>query len=335
MNSAVDVVVIGGGPAGTAAAIHAAQRGLSVVLLERLRFPRHRPGETLHPGVATILRQLGVLESVARSSGLRHDAVVVDYAGERSRTVFTAADGTRASGYQILRENLDAILLKQARRYGVEVLQPSPRVQPVLDDGRVVGATGSGIGLEARFLVDATGSHAWLSRRLGLQREVASPPLRAYYGYCGTDPSDALNDPVFVGDSRGWTWTAQISPSLKQWTSLTFRGNSRPNLPDSIERRLVAPPRGADVTWRRTLASAGPGYFIVGDAAVTLDPSSSHGVLRALMSGIMAAHTVQGVTTGTVQESEAGEGYRRWLASWFEHDAQRMRILYRRLGFAA
>ena len=64
--SEVDVVVVGGGPAGSAAALWCVRQGLRVVLLEREQFPRHRPGETLLPGVEPIFAQLGVAEAIAR-----------------------------------------------------------------------------------------------------------------------------------------------------------------------------------------------------------------------------------------------------------------------------
>jgi flavin-dependent dehydrogenase len=78
--------------------------------------------------------------------------------------------------------------------------------------------------------------------------------------------------------------------------------------------------RGADVTWRLAQRTAGPGWLLVDDAAAQLDPSSSHGVLRALMSGMRAAWQVSADDCG---------GYHAWLAEGFEHDALRMRAAYR------
>jgi flavin-dependent dehydrogenase len=86
--------------------------------------------------------------------------------------------------------------------------------------------------------------------------------------------------------------------------------------------------RGADVTWRHVPASAGPGYFLTGDAAVVLDPAASHGVLRALMSGMMAGHTVRRIVSGLVPEPAAVESYRRWTSAWFHHDVRRLSALY-------
>jgi 2-polyprenyl-6-methoxyphenol hydroxylase-like FAD-dependent oxidoreductase len=67
-----DVAIVGGGPAGSAAALWLARQGLRVVVIERERFPRHRPGETLPPGVEPIFAQLGVTEAIAAVGFTRH-----------------------------------------------------------------------------------------------------------------------------------------------------------------------------------------------------------------------------------------------------------------------
>src|SRR5437016_2714483 len=81
-SKSVNILVIGGGPGGIAVAITAAQHGLRVAIVEREAFPRHRPGETLHPGVEPLLRQLGVWQEVERLSFLRHAGTHVTWGGE-------------------------------------------------------------------------------------------------------------------------------------------------------------------------------------------------------------------------------------------------------------
>src|SRR5262249_38194965 len=96
----------------------------------------------------------------------------------------------------------------------------------------------------------------------------------------------------------------------------------------------IARPRGADVTWRMASETARPGWFMVGDSAATLDPTSSHGVLRALMSGMMAGHLIAGVLDGMAPAAEAARAYHSWIAGWFQTDAERMASFYRELGIA-
>src|SRR5262245_42090199 len=75
----VDLLVLGGGPAGSAAAIMAARAGLRVVVFERSIFPRHRPGETLHPGVAPLLERIGALHSILSANYVRHPGTWVKW----------------------------------------------------------------------------------------------------------------------------------------------------------------------------------------------------------------------------------------------------------------
>ena len=90
------VVIIGSGPAGTAAAISLAQKGLAAVIIERESFPRHHPGETLHPGIEPLLRQLAVAEEVLSAGFLRHEGNWVQWEGEGRFVPFGAdATGTR------------------------------------------------------------------------------------------------------------------------------------------------------------------------------------------------------------------------------------------------
>ena len=88
--------------------------------------------------------------------------------------------------------------------------------------------------------------------------------------------------------------------------------------------------RSADVSWRALRHPAGPGYVAAGDAAVVLDPASSHGVLRALLSGLHAARLVLAVRAGG-DERRLNASYDDVLTRWFEHDAAVLRELYVRL----
>src|SRR5689334_7061930 len=109
MSFAADVVIVGGEPAGSVAAIWAAATGLRVTLLEKCEFPRHRPCETLHPGVESILRQLGVEARVAAASAMRLSAISVRGGRSQLRQPFGADGHGEWKGYQLLREDLDSI----------------------------------------------------------------------------------------------------------------------------------------------------------------------------------------------------------------------------------
>ena len=327
-----DVVVVGGGPAGAAAAISCAKRNLRVILLERDVSGRERPGETLHPGAEPLLAQLGVADRLPAVAGTRHAGIWTSWCGPAKFEPFGAdADGPW-SGFQAWRADFDALLLARARELRVDVRQPAV-VTGMLQGGGVTTSSGS---IAARMVVDATGRSRWLGRLLGLRSPARSPPLIVRFGYArGSCPArDAA--PAIVGDSTGWTWTAHVKPSVYQWTRLCFDETTGADWMPEEFRGLtpLAKARGADVTWRMAEQTAGPGWFMVGDAAATLDPTSSHGVLKALMSGMMAAHLTAAIVEGKSPAEETATAYHHWLAGWFEADVERLTAFYRKLGAA-
>lgn len=332
-----DVIVAGGGPAGSAAAIACAQRGLRVILFERDRFARERPGETLHPGLEPLLGQLGVADRLANVIGARHPGIWIKWNGERRFEPFGADASGPWTGMQVWRQDFDAMLLMRARELGVAVRQPGA-VKAMHEDGTVETSSGR---KRARILIDATGRARLLARRLRIGFPARSPRLLARYGYALGSCPERDEAPALTGDESGWIWTAKVRPNTYQWTRLAFGGRApdpafRP--PEFAQLVPAGPSRGADVTWRLSDDVARPGWFMVGDAAAMLDPASSHGVLRAITSGIMAAHLAAGVLQGKAPAGAAAIAYRDWLSGWFDADAAQLARFYRALkapGFAA
>jgi flavin-dependent dehydrogenase len=327
-----DVVVVGGGPAGAATAIACATRRKRVVLIERDLFARERPGETLHPGVEPLLTQLGIAERLPGVVGARHDGIWIEWGGPPRFAPFGSDACGPWRGFQVWRAHFDALLLTRARELSVDVRQPAT-ANGFLSSGEVTTDFGS---VSSRMLVDASGRSRWLGRLLGISSPAQSPRLHARYGYAdGTCPSrDAA--PALVGNANGWTWTARVRPGTYQWTRVCLGGPPEGGwVPQELRGLLAtAPPRGADVTWRMASETARSGWFMVGDSAATLDPTSSHGVLKALMSGMMAGHLIAAVLDGRAPPEEAARAYHAWIAGWFRTDAVRLAAFYRDLGIA-
>ncbi|MCC6365137.1 MAG: tryptophan 7-halogenase [Bryobacterales bacterium] len=323
-----DVVIAGGGPAGSAAAIWCARHGLRTVLLETQSFPRDRPGESLHPGVEPLFRQLGVERAEEAAGFPRYRGHWVSWGGPWRFEEFGSDSTGPWLGIQAWRATLDSILLEAARGAGVEVLQPCRALAPMREGKRIVGVSSEAGEIRARFTIDATGSRHWLSRKAGLPTRRASPRLIATYGYCAGDPDVFGEEPVLEGNGTGWVWIAPVRPALCAWTRLRFNHPDRHPPPSLRDMQPTGPTRGADVTWRIVDACAGDGYYVAGDAASVIDPASSHGVLKALMSGILAADLIARVHGGSLPESAAGEAFREWTAGWFRRDTKRLAELY-------
>jgi 2-polyprenyl-6-methoxyphenol hydroxylase-like FAD-dependent oxidoreductase len=199
------------------------------------------------------------------------------------------------------------------------------------------------------YIIDASGGTHWLARQLALPIEYYSPRLIAHYGYVKGACPAYDHAPAIVSDDAGWTWIAQVRPQIYQWTRLFLEEQKLPKnwLPAELqELEIDQKTRTQDVTWRKVERPAGAGYFLVGDAAMVLDPASSHGVLKAVMSGIMAAHLI-GQMMGKVsvlQQSDRStldrpaieqyyyQHYCQWIGDWCRQDVEKLRELYSQIS---
>jgi flavin-dependent dehydrogenase len=321
----IEVLVVGGGPAGTAAAIACAQAGLQVVLLERHVGGLDRPGETLHPGVEPVFERLGVFQAVMNAGPLRHAGHWIRWTGDTVPRFEAFGHDARGPwlGFQVNRASLNMLLMNRARALGVRVMQPQVAHQPIIRAGRVVGVTIDGSAIEAKVTIDATGGRHWLARALGMPVHQYSRKLIAWYGYATGQCPHHDGAPALAVSDAGWLWTARVLSGLYAWVRLDLDANatSKPGPPEAFsELEPVGSIRGANVTWRRAEAFTGPGYVLAGDAAAVVDPLASHGVLRALMSGVAAAHFVVGALRRGESEVLGAAAYRRWLSAWFQRD---------------
>lgn len=334
MSKEVEVIVVGGGPAGSAAAIKCAQSGLSVTIIEAEQFPREHPGETLHPGIEPLLEQLGVAERVLAAGFLRHQGNWVQWEGEDQFVPFGTDKAGSWYGFQAWRADFDALLLNHAKDLGVEVLQPYRTLHPIVSDSRVIGVITSQGALHSSFVIDAAGSRHWLARQLGLNINNYSPRLIAHYGYVEGNCCSRDDLPVLIADEQGWTWIAKVRPQLYQWTRLSFcnEQTNQSSIPKEFHGlKPKGRTRAADVTWRIVNQPVGSGYFIVGDAAAVLDPASSHGVLKAIMSGIIAGHLITQIVNHSKTAHKATQEYYQWVYNWFRHDVSKLKELYKLL----
>lgn len=326
-NDDLDVLVIGAGPAGCAAAIGTATRGLRVALVERVSFPRDLPGEALHPQVGQIFAELGVTRAISKAGFLRTPGWIRERSGDRSFVPFEGPSGL-GFGYQAWRSKLDSILLARARRAGAAVIQRADLSEVLMRDGCVAGLQVQGESWRCRYLIDASGAARWLSRKLRLAVQNFSPRLVARYAYFRGVCELGLI-PEFREHPCGWTWLARVKTDCCQCVQLSLAANVQtPDPPPPFRDSRF---RGADVTWRFVPECAGDGYFLCGDAAAVLDPAASSGVARALASGLKAADLIAQVANDGMDALDVASAYRQWCANQFAGQARQLAQRYAEL----
>lgn len=328
-----DAIIVGGGPAGTAAAISCSSRGLRTLLLEADCDPREQPGETLHPGVERLFRLLGVDAQVNQAGFLRHPGYVIHSRTNASFQPYGNDHDGQWFGYQAGRKKLHKILLERAVESGVQVLRGERAVRPMMSGEVVFGVEGAAGTYASRFVIDATGAFQWLRRHLRIRCFRVSTLLLAYYGW--VESSDKLKKafplPEFRMRNGGWRWIAPVDSHKHAWVSMSLSDNKKAVrlLPDILTRCTASStPKARDVTWRIARPCAGPGYFLAGDAACILDPASSHGVMKAVMSGMMVAECIASILNGSTDSGRAQAGYCAWTEDRFCSDAAALISLY-------
>ena len=331
-----DVLVIGGGPAGSTAATLLAESGRQVVLLEKSAHPRFHVGESLLPRNLAQLDRLGVTAQVAAIGVYKPGAEFVDEAtGGRTQFPFSLALNPQFThSYQVRRAEFDEILFRNAAARGAEAHENTRVTGVALDPAGLrhtvtaVGADGAEHTVRPRFILDATGRDTLLATQLGAKESNRRNSTAAVYAHFhGAVPKLGEEDgfiTIHLADD-GWFW---FIPLPDEVMSVGFVGNAsawkarRGTAEAFLEARIAQSPlvsarlRGAErisgVTMTGNYSYAarrahGPGYMMIGDAFAFLDPVFSSGVLLAMTAGEMGAD----VAAAGLRNPAAGEAAAR------------------------
>ncbi|HEX2062686.1 MAG TPA: tryptophan 7-halogenase [Thermoanaerobaculia bacterium] len=298
-----DVAVAGGGPAASAAALFLAREGASVTILERGGDAGDKPGESIAPAARPLLEQLGMWDGLAHDGHLpchgNRSSWGSDDVGELP-FVFTPY----GHGWHLDRRRFEKALYERACAAGAVRRTHMRVVDAKRDRGGWRLCCEGGEHVEADVVIDATGRAGTIARRQGAQRLIDDTliALVAFLPCEGEPDPDSFT--LVEATEHGWWYTAPIPDGrlaamfvtdadiarTRDWESLLA-----PRTRARIEEHayvLCDAPRRVDAGSARLDRVAGDGWLAIGDAAMALDPLSSHGIASALATGIAAAHAL-------------------------------------------
>ena len=352
-----DVLVVGGGPAGSAAATMLARKGWRVRLYERDRFPREHVGESLLPASMPVLAELGVLPAVEAAGFLPKYGATMVWGRDPDpwSWSFRESSPRYPHAFQVVRAQFDEILLRNAAAHGADVREGCRVLEA--DAGpsgailRIEDAAGRRHTARAGFVVDASGQAGLIGRTRGLRE--ADPFFRnlAVYGYYSGGsrlPEPDTNNILIESVEDGWLWAIPLHTGLVSTGVVVDSAVGRERINELgseafFRERVASGPHtsallaGATLTGSPTVVRdwsyssselAGEGFVLAGDAACFVDPLFSSGVHLALSSGVLAAAYV----TSALKDPELGRAaaavYAQQYRQQYEHFRELARLFY-------
>jgi len=351
LDQSCDVLVIGGGPAGSAISALLAESGWQVTVLEKDRHPRFHIGESLLPLSIPFFERLGVLPQV-EAIGLRKYAAEFHsmYHGKSSRFHFSdALDRSFPYAFEVRRAEFDLLLIRNAAAKGADVREGWRVTGVQLKDGRIESVAaldedGVERQWQPRFVVDASGRDTFLANFFGSKSRNSRHNSAALYGHfrgarrqCGRDEGNIC---IYWFD-HGWFWMIPLKDDTMSVGAVCWpyylKSRTLPveqffrdtiALCPGVAERLADAELVSEVTATGNYAyqssrMRGANYLLIGDAYAFIDPVFSSGVHLALNSAFEGAATVDAVlrdpAAADVRLAQFERKVRRGLKtfSWF------------------
>jgi len=362
MSDKLDVVIIGAGPSGAAAAAFLRQKGRTVEVIEKTHFPRFSIGESLLAQSIAILDDAGLLPYVEAGGFQFKNGAAFQFKDEYKDIYFPekSAPGPGTT-YQVLRSKFDKILADGAADMGAKVVYGEEVTAFESDEDGVKltvrNETGEERTIEARFCLDGSGFGRTLSRLLDLEVPSAFPPRQGVF----CQVIDNIDDPTFDRDKilvsihpehrHVWYWLIPLADGI---TSMGVVGSPEiiqaagANEQERLDNLVAKATRMSEVLKNRqpyrepgtihgyacsVKSLYGPSYALLGNAAEFLDPVFSSGVTIALKSAQLATALIDRQLNGETvdwQKDFSDELYvgidtfRACVSTWYDESLQRI-----------
>lgn len=336
-----DVVVLGGGPAGSTVATLLASQGFDVVVVEKEHFPRFHIGESLLPATVNIFERLGVHEPIREAfiqkPGGKWLYGEKEVPGEFANFDSKATFQKNPYSYLVERSTFDKILIDRSIEVGADVRFGTEVTDLLTDNERVTGVQccndqGQTYELHARLVVDASGLRSVIPSKLRLRKLTEPHRMGIYAQYAAKPTRDDVKAGWFIGQMfyDGWTWLLLLPNNrFSVGTVMTVDRFKKSGLsPAAMLERLVQEnpllnegmtadrERISDVMVTGNMGNsserlAGDGWVAVGDAAYFIDPCYSSGVHLAMKSAEMVADQVMAIPKDRVLEPSLFNTYQK------------------------
>ena len=318
-----DVIVVGGGPAGSTTGALLAEKGHDVLILEKEKFPRYHVGESLMPFCYFPLERLGLVDRLMESANPRKYCVqFVRQDGFLSQPFyfFQHFDHPSSTTWQVWRSEFDKMILDKARENGASVLEETQAKSLIKSENRVEGVVVESkdlgeLELRAPLVIDASGRDCFAAHKekwMVRDPELKKIALWTYYKGAKRDPGlDEGATTVAYLPGKGWFWYIPLSGDMVSVGIVAehqylFNGTTNDHAEifqrevqnnEWIKEHLAEGEQTGeyrvtgDYSYRNRYCAI-DGLALAGDALGFLDPVFSSGVFLALKSGVMLADEV-------------------------------------------
>lgn len=348
-----DVVIIGGGPAGSALGAYLAKAGISNTIFESAVHPRQHVGESLVMSTIRVFKDLGFLDTMESESFVRKYGAA--WHAPNGKEFGAPFDQIKQEGidqvytYHVDRAKFDMLLLKHADRMGSKVYQGVHVKRILMDGSQAVGVrisvAGQELDVPAKMVIDASGRNTILGNQLRLKKKDPIFDQYAVHTWFtgvnrGEAPSEDYIHIYFLPIERGWVWQIPISDEV---TSIGVVADKKifrdafSDLETYFYQNLQTNPRLSEAMANATQIKGfetegdysysmerfvGDGWMMVGDAARFVDPIFSSGISVALYSAKFAAEQIQQAFESGNFSAAALQPYedtlRRGVEVWYE-----------------